>query len=393
MSIVLWLLGALAAGVIAEEFLGWVTPLCRALLRRGAQRLPKGWQARYAEEWEAELLALPEAAITRLLWTVRTRIGVRSLRATLSEAWTLATAESSGVTGEASLPKPTPLQAGGPTALGITLGAQLRRYREICGVELAEAAQVIQAPSSRLRVLESGLANVAEDELLDLLVLYGVTDPADIHHLKLLARQANVPGWWHHYADLGPYRFDTYAALEQSATVIRTFETHYIPGLLQTADYARAVIATGRANAEDIQHLVDVRLHRRQALTRATDQLNYQAIIDEAVFVRPYGDAQVMRGQIEYLLHLSESINVTLQILPLNSPPRLASVSFTILQLPEKMLPRIVYLEQLSSALYLDQPADINEYEAAIDEVSRAALSPDETRRLLQNMLYTFGNA
>ncbi|MEV0792646.1 helix-turn-helix transcriptional regulator [Kribbella sp. NPDC050459] len=381
MNVILWVLGALAAGVIAEEFLGWVTPACRTVLRRGARRLPTPWCDRYAEEWEAELLALPEAAVTRILWTLRTRIGVHALRAELAD-------RASGTQIPETSVSPTaplivwPAATGGPTVLRIAMGAQLRRLREARDLDVKSAALLLGAPSESLAHLELGRVALREVDLLGLLALYGVTDAEDVGAYLELAQQADVPGWWHRYADLLPTRVPMCLALEESAALIRAYGNQLIPDLLQTPDYAVHALASRHRRA-DLKLHMELLMRRQQLLDGSDAPPKVWAVIDEAALRRPVGSVPVQLAQLQYLLDVSERPEVTIQILPLHVAGTYGSNrSFTILQLPPG-LPNIVYVEQLTSAIYLDQPDDLELYQSDMDVIALHALPPARTRAML----------
>lgn len=278
---------------------------------------------------------------------------------------------------------------GGPTVLRIALGGQLRRLRESHGISREAAGDAIRGSHSKISRLELGRVGFKERDVRDLLALYQVTDPEQREAFVALARRANAPGWWHHYDEVLPPWFQTYIGLEQAAKVIRCFEAQFVPGLLQTADYARAVIELGHADepSHELDERLSLRVRRQEILTRA-DPANLWAVIDEGALRRPIGGAAVQREQLEYLVEISERHNVTLQVLPYAVGGHAAGGGpFTILRFPESELPDIVYLEQLTSALYLDKRPDIERYLAVMDQVSVQAESPSASRKLLLEML------
>src|SRR3954463_9289599 len=190
--------------------------------------------------------------------------------------------------------------AGGPTVLRRLLGAQLRRLRERQGITREEAGYAIRASGSKMSRLELGRVGFKERDVADLLTLYGVTDETDRSTLLALAQDANSPGWWHRYGDVLPNWFETYVGLEEAAALIRTYELQFIPGLLQTEDYARAVIRAGNAQAADseIDQRVDLRA-RRQSRILGAEGPHLWAVIDEAVLRRPIGGIDVHCRQLE----------------------------------------------------------------------------------------------
>ncbi|RRO18397.1 XRE family transcriptional regulator [Saccharopolyspora rhizosphaerae] len=276
--------------------------------------------------------------------------------------------------------------AAGPTVLRIALGGQLRRLREERGISREAAGDAIRGSHAKISRLELGRVSFRERDLNDLLTLYGVQDPDERGAFLSLARQANEPGWWHQYGDLLPSWFETYLGLEQAAQIIRTYEAQFVPGLLQTPDYARAVILLGHAQepAGEVDRRVALRMRRQDILTRAEPPTLW-AVIDEAALRRPIGGPRIMRGQIEHLIRISELPNVTVQVLPYSVGGHAAAGGpFTIVRFPESDLPDVVYLEQLTSALYLDKRNDLDQYQAVMNMLSVQAATPEETPQLLR---------
>jgi hypothetical protein len=289
------------------------------------------------------------------------------------------------VTTEADGPGP----AAGPTALRILLGAHLRRLREAQGVSREDAGWEIRASESKISRMELGRVSFKERDIADLLILYGVDDGEERERLLALARQANTPGWWHRYGDVLPSWFQSYLGLEASAALIRTYEVQFVPGLLQTEDYARAVVLLGhgRARPEEIDRRVALRMQRQQILDRA-DPTHLWAVVDEAVLRRPIGNPAIMRAQLEALLEATGRPNVRLQIIPFHAGGHSAAGgAFTILRFPDRELPDIVYIEQLTSALYLDKRDDVEQYVAAIERLCVEADPPNHTPDTLRQLL------
>ncbi|WP_431951253.1 helix-turn-helix domain-containing protein [Nocardia lijiangensis] len=266
----------------------------------------------------------------------------------------------------------------GPTVLRIALGGQLRKLRESCNITREAAGDAIRGSHAKISRLELGRTGFKERDIRDLLTLYGVTDLAEREQFLVLARQANEPGWWHRYSDLLPSWFSTYLGLEQAANKIRTYEAHLVPGLLQTPEYARAVLALGYDDA-DTDRRVAVR-QRRQEILHRTDPPVVWAVIDEAALHRPVGGPQVHREQMEHLIALAGLPNVTLQVLPYSAGEHAAAgSSFSILRFAQPELPDIVYLEHLTSALYLDRRQDLALYLSVMDRLSVQALPPQKS--------------
>jgi transcriptional regulator with XRE-family HTH domain len=277
----------------------------------------------------------------------------------------------------------------GPTALRIALGAQLRRLREARNLTTGEAAEAIRATHSKISRLERGRSAARQRDVADLLTLYGVTDEAERERLLELARQATAPGWWQQYSDILPKWFELYVGLERAASVIRAYEVQFVHGLMQTEDYARAVIliANAHAPAEEIDRRVSIRMKRQQLLTQP-DAPELWAVLDEAALRRAPCSRDVMRAQLEHLQQITDLPNVTLQIVPFHVGPHAAAGGpFTILRFPEPDLPDLVYLEQLNSALYLDQPDDVLDYVTVMNQLCVQAETGTASKAILSTLL------
>lgn len=277
----------------------------------------------------------------------------------------------------------------GPTVLRIALGGQLRRFREELGITRDAAGEAIRGSHAKISRLETGRTGFKERDVRDLLALYKVTDTADVELFVGLAKQANQPGWWHRYSDLLPSWFETYIGLEQAASSIRTYEAQFVPGLLQTADYARSIVMLGHGDAPegDTDRRVAMRMRRQDIITRPTAPVVW-AVVDESALRRPVGGAAVQRAQIRHLLDIAELSNITIQVLPHAAGGHAAAGgSFSILRFDEAELPDIVYIEQLASALYLDKRQDLELYLSVMDSLSVQASQPADTKALLRTIL------
>jgi hypothetical protein len=256
-------------------------------------------------------------------------------------------------------------------------------------VSREDAGYEIRASGSKIGRMELGRVSFKERDVADLLTLYGVSDERERAGLLGLVREANATPWWHGYADVLPPWFQTYLGFEEAACSIASYEVQFVPGLLQTAEYARAVIRLGLPGGApgEIERRVEVRL-RRQRLLTADRAPQLVAVVDEAALRRPCGGPEVMRGQLAQLLRLSERPNVLLQVMPLGFDGLAAeSGAFSVLGFPEPDLPDLVYLEQFTTALYLDRPREVAEYAATLDRLRADSLSPEESRRLLTSLL------
>jgi hypothetical protein len=279
---------------------------------------------------------------------------------------------------------------GGPTVLRIQLGAHLRRLRESKGITREDAGWQIRASGSKISRMELGRVSFKERDVADLLTLYGVADEREHADLLALAKQANTPGWWHQFGDILPPWFQSYLGLESAASLIRTYEIQFVPGLLQTADYARAVIRLGHANAsnDEIERRIQLRQSRQQVLKKASPPKLW-AVIDEAVLRRPIGGTQVMGTQIEALIEASKQPNIRLQIIPFDAGGHAAAGGpFAILRFPDPELPDVVYVEQLTTAQYLDKRDDVDNYAIAMEQVCIEAEPPDRTATILSKVLH-----
>ena len=280
---------------------------------------------------------------------------------------------------------------GGPTALRIMLGVHLRRLREEAGISRSDAGWAIRGSESKISRLELGRVGFKVRDVDDLLSLYKLDDPDERERLLSLAREANNPGWWQRYDDVTPNWFHSYLGLEMAADLIRTFELQFVPGLLQTPDYARAVVNLGwqeqpLSRAEQ-DRLVALRMRRQQALTRQRPARLW-AVLDEAVLRRPIGNRAILKAQLEYLLEASRRHNVTLQIIPFEQGGYTATGgAFTLLRFNDSDLPDIVYIEHLTSAVYLDKREELDAYVVTMDAVSITAAPPRQTESLIHRAL------
>jgi transcriptional regulator with XRE-family HTH domain len=279
--------------------------------------------------------------------------------------------------------------AGGPTVLRILLGAQLRRLREAKRITLEDAGKRIRASHSKISRLETGRVGFKDRDITDLLTLYGVTDEEERETLRSLARRANAPGWWHDYNDVLPHWFEAYVGLEEVAIQIREYEVQFVPGLLQTEDYARAVTLLGHdaASAREIERRVRLRM-QRQALLDRDEPPSFWAVIDEAVLRRPTGSPATMRGQLKHLADMAHRPNVTIQVIPFQAGGHSAAGGpFSILRFAEPDLPDVVFLEQLTSALYLDKPDAVDSYLRVMERICMEAATPAASAEIIANLL------
>jgi transcriptional regulator with XRE-family HTH domain len=274
---------------------------------------------------------------------------------------------------------------GAPTVLRMLLGTQLRRLREAAGVTPDEASYEIRASRSKISRLERGRVSFKRRDVDDLLTLYGVTDSETRAGLLSLVDQANAVGWWAKYGDILPDWFEGYLGLEAAASLIRTFELQFVHGLFQTEDYARAVTMLGHrsAGAEEIERRVSLRMARQNLLSRQAPPKVW-SVMDEAALRRPVGGRAVMQGQLSHLREVAQLPFVTLQVVPFQRGGHAgAGGSFSVLRFAEQDLPDVVYIEQLTSALYLDRRTEVDHYMEVMNRLSAEAMTPPQTIRYL----------
>lgn len=274
----------------------------------------------------------------------------------------------------------------------ILLGSQLRRLRESRGITREAAGYSIRASESKISRLELGRVSFKARDVEDLLTLYGVTDEAERGALLSLVKEANVAGWWHSYSDVLPGWFQTYVGLEGAASVIRGYEAQFVHGLLQTEAYAHAVVERGMSGAsrEDVERRVALRLARQKVLV-AERAPELHVILDEAALRRVHGGPEVMREQLDHLAEVARLDHVTLQVVPFSHGWHAGeSGTFTLLTFPESDLSDVVFLEQLTSALYLDKAEDVAQYETAMQRLREESPSPKESLKLLERIATEF---
>ncbi|MGP3987000.1 helix-turn-helix domain-containing protein [Streptomyces sp. 3N207] len=276
----------------------------------------------------------------------------------------------------------------GPTALRIILGVKLRRLRQSLDISREDAGRAIRGSHAKITRLERGQVGAKERDLRDLLTLYGIHAPDKREEFFDLARQANSPGWWCQYSDVLEDWFELHLGLEDAASLIRTYEVQFLPGLLQTEDYAYAVSRLGYPNTEPakVARIVALRMARQRLLHRA-DPPRLWAVVDEAVLRRPFGGTEVMRGQLEHLLKMIELPHVTLQVAPFQVTAAAAGTPVTLLRFADPDLPDKVYLEHLTNAVYLDKPSDVDQYTLIVNRLCAEACQPRETATFIEDLL------
>ncbi len=263
----------------------------------------------------------------------------------------------------------------GASVFRMMLGAQLCRLREAAGVTPDQAGYEIRASRSKISRMEHGRVGFKDRDVADLLTLYGVTDEQLRAGMLSMARQGNAQDWWAQYGDILADWFAAYLGLEAAASLIRTFELQFVHGLFQTEAYARAVTVLGHKAApeEEIERRVSLRM-KRQDLLAGPDPPRVWSVMDEAALRRPVGGPEVMRAQLNHLLKAGRRPHVTLQVVPM-------------LRFGEPNLPDVVYIEQLTSAVYLERREDVDHYMEVVNQLSAEALTPAGTERFIKEII------
>lgn len=277
---------------------------------------------------------------------------------------------------------------GAPTVLRVVLGKRLQDLREKAGFSYQQAGRALDVTHATIRRMEKAEAGLKIPYVEKLLRTYGVTDHAEIDIFVSLAREANQPGWWHRYRDVLPDWFSAFVSLEGAARVIRAYEPHYVPGLLQTADYAHAVLRAGlpTASEEEIARGVALRMERQSLLTRRDAPL-FWVVLDETVLRRPIGGPGVMRAQTARLIEACALPNVRLQIMEFSAGPHSAMYGpFHIFRFQIQELPDVVFTESLVGAAYFDERDDVSAYLEALDRMCAQAAPALSTEAILSGI-------
>jgi transcriptional regulator with XRE-family HTH domain len=277
-----------------------------------------------------------------------------------------------------------PDSSDGPTVLRILLGTHLRRLRESKGITARQAASAIRSSESKISRIELGRNAIREIDVLDLLTLYKVSTE-EKEQLLNLAEQANRPGWWHRYHDILPDWFQAYVGMEEAARSIRVYEPQFIPGLLQTEEYAAAVISLGDFPVEEAERHVVLRKERQRRFREG--KLKLWVIVDEAALRRPVAGTGTQVEQLRYLLEQSSTANLTLQVIPYGVGGHAAPSAFSMLRFADRDLPDVVYVENLTSALYLDKQVEVDRYLLAMERLSIVAHVPHRTPDILGTII------
>jgi transcriptional regulator with XRE-family HTH domain len=274
-----------------------------------------------------------------------------------------------------------------PTLRARRLASELQRRREATGMSREEVARQLEWSTSTLFRIETGRNRPQPGNVRMLLELYGVTGP-ERDGLIQLTREARQPGWWHSFRDVLPNPYEVYIGLEAGAASIRNFEPIVVPGLLQTADYARDTFRNGpiELDPDEVDRLLEVRLARQKILSR-DDRPRLWAVIDEAVIHRTVGGSEVMRGQLRHLVDAARQGKTTIQVVPYRAGAHAGTTGpFVILDYAEVTDPAVVYVETLAGDIYLEERSDVDRYTLAFDRLVAAALHPDDSVQLIEHL-------
>ncbi|MFF4690544.1 helix-turn-helix domain-containing protein [Streptomyces sp. NPDC001307] len=279
-----------------------------------------------------------------------------------------------------------------PTVGQVVLGKRLQELREASGLGREEAAKVLRVASATVRRMEMAEVALKIPYVQVLLDTYGVPEEEAAAFVRL-AEDANQPGWWQRFHDVLPDWFSLYVSLEGAARIIRSYEPHFIPGLLQTEDYARAVLEAGtigQTSPESVERHVSLRMER-QRLLEGDDPPHLWVIMDETVLRRPVSmRGEVMREQLDRLLEYAERDRVTLQVAEFAAGPHPGTYApFTLFRFAEPELPDMVFTEYLTGALYLDSRREVAAHLEVLDHMTARAASAQRTRTLLREFRST----
>ncbi|MFF4805312.1 helix-turn-helix domain-containing protein [Streptomyces sp. NPDC001351] len=276
--------------------------------------------------------------------------------------------------------------AGSPTARRRRLAIELKRLREESSLTCSQVGKELDWSSSKVSRMETGQGRVQPSDVDALCRLYGTAEELrDL--LKSLAKESKTKGWWHAHGDAIPAWFSVYVGLEQAASNLRSYQAEFIPGLLQTAEYAAEQCrAWVDHTAEDIQGMVDVRMRRQEPLTGESAP-DLWAVVHQSALQHVVGSRQVMTHQLERMLEIGKLKNVTVQVLPFDAGAYPTTGSFTVLGFPEQEDQDLVYREGLTDSVYLEEPKDVALYTKAFDHLRALALSPQRSTLLISRLL------
>ena len=273
-----------------------------------------------------------------------------------------------------------------PTVRRRRLGQELRRLRELKGMTAEEVAERLLVSQSKISRLENGRRSISQRDVRDLCGVYEVEDQRIVDSLMQMAKDSRQQGWWHAFGDI-PY--SVYIGLETDAASLRVYEPQVVPGLLQTKPYAEALIngALPESSVLEVEKRVGVRMRRQDRINAPEDPLRLWAVVDEAALRRVVGDRQLMREQLEHLVEQSQLPHVTVQVLPfdMGAHPGITG-HYAILEFPDAADSSVVYIEGVTSDLYLEKSNDVQRYSVMYEHLRAQALNADQTRQYISDI-------
>ncbi|MGW6745062.1 helix-turn-helix domain-containing protein [Streptomyces sp. NPDC055025] len=273
-----------------------------------------------------------------------------------------------------------------PTVRRRRLGQELRRLRELKGMTAEEVAERLLVSQSKISRLENGRRSISQRDVRDLCGVYEVQDHRIVDSLMQMAKDSRQQGWWHAFGDI-PY--SVYIGLETDAASLRVFEPQVVPGLLQTRPYAEALIngALPESAVPDVEKRVGVRLRRQDRINSTENPLRLWAVVDEAALRRVVGNRQLMREQLEHLVEQSQLPHVTVQVLPfhMGAHPGISG-HYAVLEFPDASDSSVVYIEGVTSDLYLEKANDVQRYSVMYEHLRAQALNVDQTRQFIADI-------
>ncbi|MFE9248693.1 helix-turn-helix domain-containing protein [Streptomyces sp. NPDC007088] len=271
-----------------------------------------------------------------------------------------------------------------PTVRRRRLGQELRKLREGRGMTAEEVAERLLVSQSKISRLENGRRSISQRDVRDLCGVYEVEDMRIVDSLMQMAKDSRQQGWWHTFGDI-PYSI--YIGLETDAASLRVYDPQVVPGLLQTPQYAHALItgALPESTPAEIEKRVQVRMARQDRITSKDKPLRLWAVLDEATLLRTVGTDDVMRGQLDHLVDMSQLPHVTVQVIPfaVGAHPGLNG-QYAVLEFPDTADSSVVYIEGVTSDLYLEKANEVEQYSVMYEHLRAQAMNPEDSREYIR---------
>ncbi|TJZ52100.1 helix-turn-helix domain-containing protein [Streptomyces piniterrae] len=270
-----------------------------------------------------------------------------------------------------------------PTVRRRRLGQELRRLRELKGMTAEEVAERLLVSQSKISRLENGRRSISQRDVRDLCGVYEVDDHRIVDSLMQMAKDSRQQGWWHAFGDI-PY--SVYIGLETEAASLRVYESLLVPGLLQTPSYAEAVIpgTVPELAPEPLEKRIQVRMRRQERVNDSKRPLRLWVVMDEAALRRVVGSHLIMREQLDHLVEMSHLPHVTVQVLPYDTGAHAGmSGTFSILEFDDASDSSVVYIEGVTSDLYLEKTNDVHKYTIMYEHLRAQALNADQSREFI----------